>query len=126
MGTPALPLAWAAMADAIDAFVRAVVADERERNPASGDANQLLTVQAACKRASVSRSTLYAWIRDGLPTLQLPGGAGGNTSQRIRVGDFDAWVASRGGRGADAAPSLRSLVGARQARLGAPKRKVGT
>ena len=124
MGTPALPLAWAAMADAIDSFVRAVVADERERNPASGDANQLLTVQAACKRASVSRSTLYAWIRDGLPTLQLPGAESGATTQRIRVADFDAWVAARCGRKQDDAPGLRSLVKARQTRLGAQKRKV--
>ena len=115
-----------ALIGAIDALVQERVDAWAAKHVCSGDANRLLTVQAACARAGISRSTLYAWIKDGLPTLQLPGVEDGTTHPRIRVGDFDAWVASRAGRGADAAPSLRSLVGARQARLGAPRRKVGT
>jgi excisionase family DNA binding protein len=117
-------LALAAVADAIGALVRAVAAEEQARHVCSGDGNRLLTVQAACERAGISRSTLYAWMRDGLPTLQVPGIEAGKTHPRIRVSDFDGWVASRCGKQADDAPGLRSLVKARQTRLGAQKRKV--
>ena len=119
MTTPAL-----ALIGAIDALVQERVDAWAAKHVCSGDANRLLTVQAACSRAGISRSTLYAWIKDGLPTLQLPGAESGATTQRIRVADFDAWVAARCGRKQDDAPGLRSLVKARQTRLGAQKRKV--
>ena len=106
------------MSRTLHTLVRALVDDAVAARDDASDGGRLLTVAGACQRASVGRTTLYQWIRGGLPTVSLPGRSGALT--RIRVADLDAWT--RGERAATAVIDLRAGVQTRRQRQGIEKR----
>ena len=97
MGADPLGLVGDALAAYIDARVSAAVASALAGHQCGQDGERLLSVTAACERASVGRTTLYRWIAEGLPTvaevetemavpLRRVGAA--NTALRLRAGVF--------------------------------------
>lgn len=112
---------FAALAEYIDARVSAAVAEALAGLTLGQEGERLLSVAAACERASVGRTTLYRWIAAGLPTVAAPGASEGKDLRRIRVADLDAWIRGlpKQARAQEAAPTnVRRLVRERLERRG--------
>jgi hypothetical protein len=93
----------------LDTAIREIVRDEIQT--ALSDPDRLLTLEAAQAWASVGETTFRRWIRDGLPTEEVPG-RGEKPLVRVRLSAMKDWLENRKYR---TSPRLHALVEARLA-----------